>query len=115
MQQNKRQRQVASEIKHKLGEYFIREGKSLTRDSLVSVSRVEMSPDLQYASIYVSIYPETAEGESVFREIRENTKQIRMFLARNIRLRLVPELKIFKDDSMEYADRINKILRDLGE
>ncbi|BFN37202.1 30S ribosome-binding factor RbfA [Fidelibacter multiformis] len=115
MQQNKRQRQIASEIKHKLGEYFIREGKALTGESLISVSRVEMSPDLQYADIYISIYPETAEGEGVFQKIQENIKQIRMFIARNIRLRLVPEIRIFKDDSMEYADRINKILRDLGE
>ncbi|HBY17953.1 MAG: Ribosome-binding factor A [Marinimicrobia bacterium 46_43] len=115
MQQNKRQRQIASEIKHKLGEYFIREGKTLTGDSLVSVARVEMSPDLQYANIYISIYPDTDEGEDIFEKIRENIKQIRMFVARNIRLRLAPEIRIFKDESMEYADRINKILRDLGE
>ncbi|MDK2976783.1 MAG: ribosome-binding factor [Candidatus Marinimicrobia bacterium] len=116
MQQNKRQRQIASEIKHKLGEYFIREGKTITEDSLISVSRVEMSPDLQYADIYISIYPEEiTEGEGVIEKIQGNIKQIRMFIARNIRLRLVPEIRIFKDDSMEYADRINKILRDLGE
>lgn len=115
MQQNKRQRQVAAEIKHKLGEYFIREGKGISKDALVSVSRVEMSPDLQFAKVFVSIFDETENGDAVFTEILNHVKSFRYYLAQTLRLRLVPELKIFKDDSMEYADRINKILRDLGE
>jgi ribosome-binding factor A len=112
---NKRQRQVASEIRHILGEYFTREGKELTGHALVTVSRVEMSPDLQNARVYISIYDEAEKADAVLHSITDNTRNIRYYLAQRIRLRLVPELKIFKDDSMEYADRINQILRDLGE
>ncbi len=112
---SKRQRQVASEIRHILGDYFIRDGKELTGDVLVSISRVEMSPDLQNAKIYISIYEEDEKSDAVYQSILDNIKDIRYYLAQHVRLRLVPELKIFKDDSMEYADRINKILRDIGE
>lgn len=115
MQQSKRQRQVSSEIRQVLGDYFIQDGKTLVNNVLTSVSRVEMSPDLRNAKIYISFYDENHQADEVFQLIQENVKQLRHYIARNVRLRFVPELKIYKDDSMEYADRINKILRDLGE
>jgi len=115
MQQSKRQRQVSSEIKQVLGEYFIQEGKALLNNVLTSVSRVEMSPDLRNAKVYISFYDEHDQSDAIFHLILENVKQLRHHIAKNVRLRYVPELRIFKDDSMEYADRINKILRDLGE
>ncbi|MDD5582954.1 MAG: 30S ribosome-binding factor RbfA [Candidatus Marinimicrobia bacterium] len=117
MPNKKRQQQVASEIKHMLGEYFIQEGKILLGNALVTVSRVEMSPDLQYANVYLSIYKsnENENSETIFHHIQDNKKKIRSYIAQNIHLRLIPEIRIFKDDSMEYADRINKILRDLGK
>jgi ribosome-binding factor A len=115
MQQNKRQKQVSSEIMQVLGEYFIQDGKAMLNNVLTSVSRVEMSPDLRNAKIYISFYDENNQADDVFRIIQENVKLLRHYIAQNVRLRYVPELRIYKDDSMEYADRINKILRDLGE
>jgi len=115
MQQSKRQRQVSSEIKQVLGEYFLQDGKALVNKVLTSVSRVEMSPDLRNAKVYISIYDEHDLADEIFQHIQDNVKQLRHYIAQNVRLRYTPEIRIIKDDSMEYADRINKILRDLGE
>jgi len=115
MQQSKRQRQVSSEIKQVLGEYFLQDGKALVNKVLASVSRVEMSPDLRNAKIYISIYDENDLADEIIQHIQENVKQLRHYIAQNVRLRYTPQIRIIKDDSMEYADRINKILRDLGE
>ena len=79
---------------------------------LISVTRVKITPDLKYAKIYVSILnskniKKTMEG------LKESAGFIRSQVAKTINLRITPELIFEIDDSLEYGEKIEKILKEL--
>lgn len=79
---------------------------------LVSVSVVRISPDMSYARAYLSIFPSQRSGE-IMANINANVKTIRYELGRRVRfqLRIIPELKFFIDDSLDYVDHIDELLK----
>ena len=79
---------------------------------MVSVTRTKISPDLSICTAYLSIFP-SERGEELLANIEKNTKQIRYTLGQRIRnqLRIVPELRFFIDDSLDYIDRIDELLK----
>lgn len=82
--------------------------------TVISVTEVDVAPDLKSANVYVSIFDTDAErGQESFEIIKENSGFIRHELAKVMRLRTVPELRFAVDKSMEYGSRIDKILNEL--
>lgn len=83
---------------------------------IVSITKADVSPDLKNAKIYVSVLAKNEEqGRDVFEAIRENAGFIRHELAQMMRMRTVPELHFFWDDTMEYGDKIDKLIKELKE
>ena len=82
------------------------------KNPLISVTKAKITPDLKYAKIYVSILnsknlKKTMEG------LKESTGFIRTQVAKTINLRITPELIFELDDSLEYGEKIEKILKEL--
>jgi ribosome-binding factor A len=79
---------------------------------MVSVTRVRISPDLSVCTAYLSVFP-SEKSEEIVQNITRNEKQIRYELGTRIRyqLRIVPELRFFVDDSLDYIDRIDELLK----
>ena len=79
---------------------------------MVSVTRTKISPDLSICTAYLSIFP-SERGEELLQNITRNEKQIRYELGTRIRhqMRIVPELRFFIDDSLDYIERIDKLLK----
>ena len=79
---------------------------------LVSVTRVRVSPDLSICTAYLSIFP-SEKAEELLKNIQANDKAIRFDLGRRVRnqLRIIPELRFFIDDSLDYIDRIDELLK----
>ena len=79
---------------------------------MVSVTRVKISPDLSICTAYLSIFP-SEKGEELMQNITKNEKQIRYELGTRVRyqLRIIPELRFFIDDSLDYIDRIDELLK----
>jgi len=79
---------------------------------LVSVTRVKISPDLSICTSYLSIFP-SDKSEELLNNIRVNEKTIRYDLGQRVRnqLRIVPELRFFIDDSLDYMERIDSLLK----
>ena len=79
---------------------------------LVSVTRVKISPDLSICTSYLSIFP-SDKSEELLNNIRANEKTIRYDLGQRVRnqLRIVPELRFFIDDSLDYMERIDSLLK----
>lgn len=79
---------------------------------LVSVTRVKISPDLSICTSYLSIFP-SDKSEELLNNIRANEKTIRYDLGQRVRnqLRIVPELRFFIDDSLDYMERIDGLLK----
>ena len=106
-----RQSKISRLIQKELGDMFQKQTQ-VTKGVLVSVSAVRVSPDLSVAKAYVSIFP-SERAEEILNNINANSKTIRYELGTRVRfqLRIIPELKFFIDDSLDYIDRIDELLK----
>ena len=79
---------------------------------LVSVTRVRISPDLSICTANLSVFP-SERGEEIIKNIQANEKQIRYELGTRVRnqLRIIPELRFFIDDSLDYLEKIDELLK----
>lgn len=107
-----RQNKVARLIQRDLSEIFQHECKEYTLGAMLSVTTVRVSPDLSYAKIYISIFP-SGRIESVMKSLEENNKSIRFILGRKVgkQMRIIPELRFFVDDSLDYINKIDSLLQ----
>lgn len=105
-----RQQKVAKLIQKELAEIFRLEGQGMFRGIMISVTVVRMSPDLGVAKVYLSIFG--GDGKEVMDKIETNNWQFRRDLGRKTgkQLRVVPELHFYLDDSMDYVEKIDKLL-----
>lgn len=106
-----RQNKIARLIQKELSDIFLLQTKAM-HGVLVSVSVVRISPDMSYARVYLSVFPSERSGEIV-KNINDNMKSIRFELGNRVRhqLRIIPELKFFVDDSLDYAAHIDELLK----
>lgn len=107
-----RQAKIARLLQKELSEIF-RQQTAKTRGTLVSVSTVRVSPDLSIARAYLSVFP-SAMAQDIIESVNHSAKTIRFELARRVRyqLRKTPELSFFLDDSLDYIDKIDSLLKD---
>ena len=84
----------------------------MTHGVLVSVTRVRISPDLSVRAAYLSIFP-SEKGEEIMANIKANEKTLRYELGRRVhnQLRIIPELRFFIDDSLDYLEHIDELLK----
>ena len=85
------------------------------RIGFVSVTDVELSPDLRHARIFVSIYGNAEAKARTMEGLRSAEGFVRTELARRIRLRYTPEVTFRIDESIEQGDRVNRLLRQVTE
>ena len=106
-----RQNKISRLIQKELSEIFLLQTKSMN-GVLVSVSAVRISPDMSIARVYLSVFP-SERSQEVVKNINDNMKSIRYELGTRVRhqLRIIPELKFFVDDSLDYAERIDELLK----
>lgn len=81
--------------------------------ALVTVTKVTVTPDLSIARVYLSIFG-PKDGQLFLKDvIRPQTKEIRFLLGQNIRhqVRIIPTLDFFLDDSLDYIERIDELLK----
>lgn len=84
----------------------------LTRGLMVTVSGVKVSSDLSIATVYLSVFPSEKGAETV-KNINDNVKDIRFDLGQRVRhqLRIIPELRFFLDETIEYMEHIDELLK----
>lgn len=107
-----RQAKIARLLQKELSEIF-RLQTAKTQGILVSVSAVRVSPDLSIARVYLSIFP-SGKSQEVLDNINRQTKTIRYELAQKVRfqLRKTPELSFYIDDSLDYIENIDNLLKE---
>lgn len=103
---------VADLIRDEVSEIIQREMDD-PRLGFVSITRVEMSPDLRYARIFVSVYGPDDERKQTLVALNNASGFIRRTLAPRLRMRTIPEIGFRLDESMEHAENIARILRQL--
>jgi len=107
-----RTERVAEEIKHKLNTAMSKDLMELHL-GLVTISKVVMTADLKLAKVYVTVLGNNFSVEKCLDKINYRKKHIRYLLGKNLALKFTPELNFYYDDSLDYADKIQKLLNDV--
>jgi len=109
--QETRQNKIARLLQKELSLIFQEQTRSM-HGVMVSVTRVRVSPDLSVCTAYMSIFP-SERAEEILNNIESNNKSIRYTLGQRVRnqLRIIPELRFFIDDSLDYIDHIDELLK----
>ncbi|OGU70345.1 MAG: ribosome-binding factor A [Ignavibacteria bacterium RBG_16_34_14] len=78
----------------------------------LTVTNVKISPDLKIARVYISVF-EKDKRESVLERVKSVSGFIRSELASKIRIKFVPELKFFIDDTLDYVEKIDGLIKEI--
>ena len=107
-----RQNKIGRLIQRDLSEMFQKECKEYTGGAMLSITAVRVSADMSYARVYLSIFPSELT-EKVLGILDEKNKNIRFILGKKIgkQTRIIPELRFFVDDSLDYIEKIDSLLK----
>ena len=109
---SQRQLRVGELVKQNLGELFLRnEAKiPLINTKLITVTEVRMTPDLKTARVYVIPLGGRDTKETV-KILTEYTHLVRKALSKRLDIKFLPKLTFVEDNSFEYAEKIEKIIK----
>ncbi|MCX6286774.1 MAG: 30S ribosome-binding factor RbfA [Bacteroidetes bacterium] len=107
-----RQQKINRMIQKELGIAFLREGRGLFGGAMITVTKVTVTKDLALAKIYLSLFG-TKDKAALMALIRHHGRDLRFHMAQGLRnqLRIIPELQFFEDDSLDYIDKIDNLLK----
>lgn len=109
--QETRQNRIARLLQKELSLIFQAQTRSM-HGVMVSVTNVKISPDLSICTAYLSIFP-SEKGSEIITNITKNASQVRYELGTRMRnqLRIIPELRFHIDDSLDYIENIDRLLK----
>jgi ribosome-binding factor A len=107
-----RQNKIAKLIQRELSEMFQMYAKDWLPGKMLTVTSVRVSPDLSLAKCYLSVFPSESSKE-VLEHLKSNISEVRFQLGKRVRnqLRKIPEIALFIDDSLDYIENIENILK----
>ena len=110
---SQRQLRVDELVKQNLGELFIRNEAKIPSFStkLITVTEVRMTPDLKTARVYVIPLGGVDTKETV-RILTEFSHLVRRALSKRLDVKFLPKLTFVEDNSFEYAEKIEKIIKE---
>ncbi|MGA2823283.1 MAG: 30S ribosome-binding factor RbfA [Bacteroidales bacterium] len=108
-----RQQKISRLIQKDLGAIFQEQARKYFSGALITVTKVSVTKDLSLAKIYLSLFT-TKDKNALLEMIRTHTREVRHDLGNRERnqLRLIPDLQFFLDDSLDYIDNIDHLLKD---
>jgi len=105
---SKRTQRVQELIKREISKLFLREIE-LPEDALITVTRVQVSPDLNYAKAYISIIPDKYFSHAI-KNLKSNLPFIQKKLNRILTMKNVPKVSLTGEKTIKEADRIEELL-----
>lgn len=107
-----RQKKVSRLIQKELSDIFLRETRNLFGNCMITVTMVRVSPDLSSAKVYLSIFG-VKDPSDLMKKIKAESWQIRKYLGVRVKnqLRIVPNFIFYIDDSLDYAEKIDQLLK----
>lgn len=105
---------VGELVKEEIARLIVK-GLKDPRIGFVSVMEARMSPDLHYANVYVSLYGSESEKKSSLAGLRNSAKWLRGIVARNLKLRVAPEIRFFPDDTLDRVFHLEDVFRQLHD
>ena len=115
--ESQRQKKISILIQKDLSNIIQSFFRGKTRINLIiSVTKVNVSPDLSISKIYLSVFP-SANFSKVIDLLNKNKSEIKKKLSFLLKhqLRIIPDIAFFVDDSLDYIDKIDEALKGGGE
>lgn len=108
--ESKRQQKFAGVIQQDLAAIFQREGMNYLPNTMVTITKVRVTPDLALARIFLSFF-NSGNTQLALQTIKSHANEIRYKLGSRIKdqVRVIPQLEFFVDDTSEYVERMDKI------
>ena len=108
--ESKRQQKFAGVIQKDLAEIFQREGMNYLPNTLVTITKVRITPDLAIARVFLSFF-NNANTSLALNTVKAHANEIRYKLGARIKnqARVVPQLEFFVDDTNSYVERMDQI------
>jgi len=109
--ESKRQQKINKLLQKDLGDIFQRESADLFGRAMITVTKVQVTSDLSVAKVYISIFG--SDASKTIQQVRVHSSEIRKKLGMKIKnqLRQVPMLQYYIDDSLDYIENIEKLLK----
>ncbi len=108
---SRRTQKVASLVQQDVGEFILR----LELPALTTISKVEITPDLKWGKVWITIMGDDEQQKGVLEVLKENLPELQKELNRKLEMKFVPRLKFVVDHGEEYAAKINDLLRKANE
>jgi ribosome-binding factor A len=114
--ESKRQQKFAGVIQQDLAAIFQREGAAYLPNTLVTITKVRVTPDLAIARIFLS-FLNNQNVQLALQTIKSHASEIRYKLGARIKdqVRIIPQLEFFVDDTNEYVDRMDRIFEKISQ
>lgn len=112
--ESQRQIKYGKQLQKDLAEIFQKDPTYFFKNTLGTLTHVSVSPDLALARVYISVFP-ISQAEQVFQHLNEIKSEIRHKLGNKIgkRVRIIPEVAFFHDDTEEKASKMDKLIENL--
>ena len=109
-----RHERLEQDVKIALSDIIMNEVKEPSVTGLISVTDVKITPDQKYAKVYVSIYGKENKNK-VVDALTKAKGFIKKELGRRVRMRNMPELVFELDNSMEYGEHMDRVIKEVME
>ena len=111
--ESQRQEKISRLLQRDLGDILQKDMGNLGLGAMLTVTKVTVTSDLAYAKVYVSLLASN-DHEKVITNLNKHTKEVRYILGQRVRnqLRIIPNLRFFEDDSLDYLENIERLLKD---
>ncbi len=111
--ESKRQHKISKLLQQDLSQIFQLDARRLYQGAMITVTKINITPDLSVAKVYVSLFA-TKDADKTLQLIKENTKDVRFQLGNRVKhqLRIVPNLQFYIDDSLDYIENIDSLLKE---
>lgn len=108
--ESKRQQKFAGVIQEDLAAIFQREGMTLLPNTMITITKVRVTPDLAIARVFLSFF-NNGNNQLALNTIKAHASEIRYKLGARIKdqVRIIPQLEFFVDDTSDYVERMDKI------
>ena len=114
MQPSRRPQRLALQIQHEVSLMISRDMKD-RRVGFITVTGVQLSPDLRHARIFISMMGSETEKEESLNTLNHATGWIRHELGQRIRTKFLPDIVFLTDTSQDYGERIDRLIDQIHE
>lgn len=104
-----RSRRIGGLIQRELSDIISREAR-FSKRGMLTVSAVDVSPDLHQAKVYVTLLGDDSQAEQLVRDLTQQGKHLRHELSQRLNMRGTPRLNFVYDHSVEYGNHLSQLI-----